>query len=198
MPDELITVLFLGDVIGKPGRQAAARYLRESRADFKVINGENMAGGLGITPALAMEMLRSGRGRDHHGQPRLEEEGDHPLSHGGAARHQAVELSARRAGVRLHARAEERQGPLRRKHRGPDFHGEASIVLSAPWKSSLRQTAITRLSWSISMPRRHRRRSPWAGFSTGGLRAWWARTPMFRPPTKRYCPRERAILPTWA
>ena len=60
MPDELITVLFLGDVIGKPGRQAAARYLRESRADFKVINGENMAGGLGITPSLAMEMLEAG------------------------------------------------------------------------------------------------------------------------------------------
>ncbi len=60
MPDELITVLFLGDVIGKPGRQAAARFLKESRADFKVINGENMAGGLGITPALAMEMLEAG------------------------------------------------------------------------------------------------------------------------------------------
>ncbi len=60
MPDELVRVLFLGDVIGKPGRQAAARYLRESRADFKVINGENMAGGLGITPSLAMEMLEAG------------------------------------------------------------------------------------------------------------------------------------------
>jgi metallophosphoesterase (TIGR00282 family) len=60
MPDEITTVLFLGDVIGKPGRQAAARFLRESRADFKVINGENMAGGLGITPSLAMEMLEAG------------------------------------------------------------------------------------------------------------------------------------------
>ena len=60
MPDEVITVLFLGDVIGKPGRQAAARFLKESRADFKVINGENMAGGLGITPSLAMEMLEAG------------------------------------------------------------------------------------------------------------------------------------------
>jgi len=60
MPDELITVLFLGDVVGKPGRQAAAAFLKESCADFKVINGENMAGGLGITPALAMEMLEAG------------------------------------------------------------------------------------------------------------------------------------------
>src|SRR5208337_2649759 len=60
MPDDLITVLFLGDVIGKPGREAAARYLREVRADFKVINGENMAGGLGITASLAMEMMEAG------------------------------------------------------------------------------------------------------------------------------------------
>jgi metallophosphoesterase (TIGR00282 family) len=60
MPDDVITVLFLGDVIGKPGRLAASRYLQETRADFKIINGENMAGGLGITPSLAIEMLESG------------------------------------------------------------------------------------------------------------------------------------------
>lgn len=60
MPDDLITVLFLGDVIGKPGRLAAAEYLKDSQADFKVINGENLAGGLGITPSLAIEMLEAG------------------------------------------------------------------------------------------------------------------------------------------
>jgi metallophosphoesterase (TIGR00282 family) len=60
MPDDIITVLFLGDLIGKPGRQAAVRFLEDTRADFKIINGENMAGGLGITPLLAMEMLESG------------------------------------------------------------------------------------------------------------------------------------------
>ncbi len=60
MPDDLITVLLLGDVVGKPGRLAAAAFLKENRADFKIINGENMAGGLGITPALAMEMLEEG------------------------------------------------------------------------------------------------------------------------------------------
>jgi metallophosphoesterase (TIGR00282 family) len=60
MPDDLITVLFLGDVIGKPGRQVAAEYLQETRADFKLINGENLAGGLGITPRVAIEMLESG------------------------------------------------------------------------------------------------------------------------------------------
>jgi metallophosphoesterase (TIGR00282 family) len=60
MPDDTITVLFLGDVIGKPGRQAAAVYLQNTHADFKVINGENMAGGLGITPNVAIEMFEAG------------------------------------------------------------------------------------------------------------------------------------------
>ena len=60
MPDNVLTVLFLGDVIGKPGRLAAVQFLKDARADFKIINGENMAGGLGITPALGIEMIESG------------------------------------------------------------------------------------------------------------------------------------------
>ena len=53
-------MLFLGDVIGKPGRKAVAEYLKRSRADFNVINGENLAGGIGITPRTAAEMLALG------------------------------------------------------------------------------------------------------------------------------------------
>lgn len=59
MPSE-IRVLFLGDVIGKPGRQAVEHYIRQVDADFKIMNGENIAGGIGITPKLALEMLASG------------------------------------------------------------------------------------------------------------------------------------------
>ncbi len=59
MPSE-IRVLFLGDVIGKPGRKAAEHFIKTVDADFKVINGENLAGGIGITPAVAIEMLSSG------------------------------------------------------------------------------------------------------------------------------------------
>jgi 2',3'-cyclic-nucleotide 2'-phosphodiesterase len=60
MPDDITRVLILGDVIGKPGRQAASQYLKTARADFKILNGENMAGGLGITPSVAIEMFEAG------------------------------------------------------------------------------------------------------------------------------------------
>lgn len=59
MPGE-IRVLFLGDVIGKPGRKAVEQFIRSVSADFKIINGENLAGGIGITPSVAIEMLSLG------------------------------------------------------------------------------------------------------------------------------------------
>jgi len=59
MPSE-IRVLFLGDVIGRPGRLAAVKFVKSFSADFTVINGENLAGGIGITPSVAVEMLSYG------------------------------------------------------------------------------------------------------------------------------------------
>lgn len=55
-----IRILFLGDVIGKPGRRAVEQFVRNNSADFKIINGENLAGGIGITPKVASEMLSCG------------------------------------------------------------------------------------------------------------------------------------------
>ena len=60
----MITLLFLGDIVGEPGRDAAARFVRrvqkERGIDFVIANGENAAGGRGITSKLAIELLRSG------------------------------------------------------------------------------------------------------------------------------------------
>ena len=57
-------VLFLGDVVGAPGREALAALLpgirRETGADFVVVNAENAAGGSGLTKALALELLATG------------------------------------------------------------------------------------------------------------------------------------------
>ncbi|MGI8559309.1 MAG: TIGR00282 family metallophosphoesterase [Solirubrobacteraceae bacterium] len=58
------SILFLGDVVGGAGRRALTRtlpLLRERHApDFVVVNGENSAGGLGITPKIADEILGLG------------------------------------------------------------------------------------------------------------------------------------------
>ena len=57
-------ILFLGDVVGKPGRTAIKEGL-PSLLDtyqplFTVINGENSAGGVGITPDIAEELYSQG------------------------------------------------------------------------------------------------------------------------------------------
>jgi hypothetical protein len=55
-----VRLLFVGDVIGKPGRQAVARFLPElidrRRVDYTVVNIENAAGGFGITPEILDEL----------------------------------------------------------------------------------------------------------------------------------------------
>ncbi len=55
-----IKLLFVGDVIGKPGRRCLQRLLpslRDERAlDFVVVNVENAAGGFGVTPPLIAEL----------------------------------------------------------------------------------------------------------------------------------------------
>jgi metallophosphoesterase (TIGR00282 family) len=57
-------VVFLGDVVGEPGRdtvRAAIPILKERYApDFFVVNGENAAGGNGLTPKLAIDLMRCG------------------------------------------------------------------------------------------------------------------------------------------
>ena len=57
-------LLFIGDVVGKPGRRGLARALpglRERHSpDLVVANGENSAGGLGVTEKTAREMTEAG------------------------------------------------------------------------------------------------------------------------------------------
>jgi 2',3'-cyclic-nucleotide 2'-phosphodiesterase len=57
-------LLFLGDVVGRSGRQAVLQQLPKLRArynlDFVAVNGENAAGGFGITEAILEELLGAG------------------------------------------------------------------------------------------------------------------------------------------
>ena len=57
-------ILAVGDIIGKPGRQAMQELLpglrQQYRLDLVIANAENTAGGLGLTPATAKEVLDAG------------------------------------------------------------------------------------------------------------------------------------------
>lgn len=60
----LITILFVGDVVGSAGRNVVRTMLGALRdeldADFVVVNGENASGGIGITPKHADELFAAG------------------------------------------------------------------------------------------------------------------------------------------
>ncbi len=57
-------ILFLGDVVGRAGRAAIMETLpklKESlKPDFCIVNGENAAGGFGITEAICQDLLDAG------------------------------------------------------------------------------------------------------------------------------------------
>jgi len=59
-----IRILFLGDVVGEPGRKAVIAQLpvlkQAHGIDFIIVNGENAAGGRGITPRITIDLLRAG------------------------------------------------------------------------------------------------------------------------------------------
>ena len=61
MHDDRLNILFVGDVVGKPGRRAVRELLPslidKYAIDLVIANGENAAGGFGLTPEIAEEFL---------------------------------------------------------------------------------------------------------------------------------------------
>ncbi len=59
-----IKILAAGDTVGEPGREACTilipRLIEEERLDFVVVNGENLAGGSGITENTARQLFDAG------------------------------------------------------------------------------------------------------------------------------------------
>lgn len=59
-----MNILFIGDIFASPGRQIVADHLRDiketNRIDLAIANAENAAGGFGITPSIADELLAMG------------------------------------------------------------------------------------------------------------------------------------------
>src|SRR2546425_3079268 len=66
-------ILFIGDIIGEPGRKTVARQVprlvRERGVACVIANAENAAGGFGVTPDVARELFAAGgdlRTSGHH------------------------------------------------------------------------------------------------------------------------------------
>ncbi|MBN1113984.1 MAG: TIGR00282 family metallophosphoesterase [Oligoflexia bacterium] len=59
-----MNILFLGDIVGSPGRNAIKKFLplvaKEQKINLVIANGENAAGGLGLTPVIADELYMTG------------------------------------------------------------------------------------------------------------------------------------------
>jgi len=59
-----VKLLFVGDVVGSVGRRLVRELLprlrKEHSVDFAVVNGENVAGGVGITPKTADQLFEAG------------------------------------------------------------------------------------------------------------------------------------------
>ena len=59
-----VKILFIGDIIGKPGRQAISRELHRLvdryNADIVIANGENAAGGFALTVDVAKDLFNQG------------------------------------------------------------------------------------------------------------------------------------------
>ena len=57
-------ILFIGDVVGKAGRTAILEHLpgmiRDWKLNLVVVNGENAAGGFGITEAIYQDFIDAG------------------------------------------------------------------------------------------------------------------------------------------
>jgi metallophosphoesterase (TIGR00282 family) len=110
-------VLFIGDVVGKPGRAGLARAMPELRErhspDLVIANGENAAGGIGITEKTAGELYDAGvdvlttgnhvyKHREAYGfldeEKRIVRPANYPVRNPGRG-HTVVDAGGRRVGV---------------------------------------------------------------------------------------------------
>ena len=99
-------ILFVGDVVGRSGRTVVTERLpgliRDWKLDFVAINGENAAGGFGITETIYNEFIEAGADAITLGNHAWDQKEALGLHRTRAASHPADQLSrpARRAAAR--------------------------------------------------------------------------------------------------
>ena len=188
-------ILFIGDVVGKTGRTAISEHLpgmvRDWSLDLVIVNGENSAGGFGITEAIYQEFLDAGADAITLGNhawnqkealvfieraPRLIRPLNFPRHTPGRGAALIDTKNGKRALV-INAMGRVFMEPL-----NDPFNAVARS--STPVRCARRPTP----SWSISTARRPARSRAWDFSATAASASWSAPTPMSRPPITRCCP----------
>ena len=199
-------LLFVGDVVGRSGRAAVIQQAPLLRArwklDFVIVNGENAAGGFGLTEAIFEEFLAAGRRRGDARQSRLRPARGAGLHRAPAAARPPRQLSAGHAGARRDDRRE-RQG--RARCSVVNLLGRIFMdALDDPFAALDRELAACPLgaaatrSSSTSTPRRPARNRRSAISPTAGRASSSAPTPTCRAPTIASLPAAPASSPTSA
>ena len=196
-------VLFLGDVVGKPGRRAIhellPRVVGKHQIDVTVANVENSANGAGVTPETAEEILScqvqvltSGNhiwdkkeivplpGAEPRPPPpprQLPVQRARPRRVRGGDPRRPQAGRAQPGGARLH---EDPRRPVSTRRRGAAGAARADASASS----------------STCTARPPARSRPWAPTSTAASRQWWAATPTCRPPTSASSRAARRSSPT--
>ena len=198
VPD--LRILFVGDVVGRSGRTAISEHLpgmiRDWALDLVIVNGENAAGGFGITEAIYQEFIDAGADA---------------VTLGNHAWDQREALVFIERAPRLVRPANFPKGtPGRGAALVDTKNGKRALVINAigrvfmtpfddPFAVLSRELEACPLrrpptpSWSISMARPPARSRASASSATAAPRSSSAPIPMCRPPITRSC---RAAPPT--
>ncbi len=198
-------LLFIGDIVGRPGRDlvkvGVPALVARHGVDLVIANGENAAAGFGITRDIGEQLFALGIDVHDLGQPHLGQERSprlHPARAAAAAPRQLPGRHARpRRGAgdgrqRRARRRRQRDGSrLPRQHRRP-VHDRGARSRAAQGRGRARSCSST------YTPRSPPRRSRWAGTSTARPPPSSARTRTCRRPMPASCRKAPPTSPTSA
>ncbi len=165
-------ILFIGDVVGGLGKRTLFGLLPTLRErhepDFVIVNGENVAGGIGITPKLADQMFAAGvdvitLGNHTYRQREIYAYLDHEariLRPANFLRRQPGHGSCVVASGEVRLGVVSLSGNLFMDRRPPG-------ASPRPTPRSVTCATGSTTCWSTCTPRRRARRSGWAGTWTG-------------------------------
>ena len=188
-------ILFLGDIIGRPGREVVAAELpalmEKLKLDFVIANGENAAGGFGLTRAIANDLFALGIDVLTTGNHWLDQReiltfiGDEdrvlrPRNYPRATPGRGANVYQAKSGQRvlvINAMGRVYMEPLDDPFAAVDEELRPARWARAPMRS-----------WSTCTPRRSPKKWRWAISAIRAPAWWWARTRTCRPRTRRSCP----------